>query len=196
MPYTLPESWKIFSVSRMITNRIVYCSMHCIFTAVKQCSTHQTRCVCYKCFYLVCVFCIRYMTCRMTTLSCSDTLIGFPGHWHINSTFKSFQTTCSLDKPSLITTLHEAEVHRYLFLSKTAIAQNIVIETWNVYLLSYVTCEHFWLLCVCIVLFISDCFVGHSLWYLKMYTLKYSKLEFCMLFSCTAAQLWKNMGIL
>jgi hypothetical protein len=34
-----------------------------------------------------------------------------------------------------------------------------------------------------VALFIAYWFVCHPLWYLKTYTLKYSKLEFCMLCS-------------
>ena len=56
--------------------------------------------------------------------------------------------------------------------------------------------EHFWLLCVSVVLFISDESSCHPVWYLETYTLKYSKLEFGMLFSCTGAKLWKNMRII
>jgi hypothetical protein len=78
----------------------------------------------------------------------------------------------------------------YHFYPKQLMAQNIVIETYNVYLLCCVACLNIYGCCV----YVLYCLLQTRL-FVKTYTFKYSKKEFCMLLNSTGAKLWKNMGI-
>ena len=104
-----------------LTNITVYCSVHCIFSAVQHCSTHQTRCVCCRIFLFVMHFLYKvHNTCRMRTL-CPVCLLG--ALWKVfqiidiwGPHLKVLKRIFSLDKPSLIPTLHWSSSQSLIFL--------------------------------------------------------------------------------
>jgi hypothetical protein len=77
-----------------LTNTTVYCSVQYIFTAVQQCSAHQTRCVCYNISLFVMQFLYKVNNTQniVCCLFTGGIATGVTDHWHLKSTFKSFQT--------------------------------------------------------------------------------------------------------
>ena len=114
-----------------LTGTAVYCFVHCIVTAVQQCSAHQTRCVCYSISLFVMQFLYKVHNTEYCVLSvysgALQLVLQIIDIWSPH--LKVLKPNFSLDKPSLIPTLHGAQVSLYHFYQKQLIAQNIVIET-------------------------------------------------------------------